>query len=205
MCYATVSNTVNPEVQSSVLYFVVLVQFIPGAGAAKGRWLAAGLQLAGPMLMNTAKQMHQDIMTTPAAAALPASNASAATAAAVAAGGSTGNTSTAAAGSSSSSAASGTFSFASMRQAVAAAATATAAGARPAQAAGGSPQKQLPQPSLQQQQQACDADVFRSPEAAHQSDQERYQEEEQAAKVCLYCPGQLWHLRRCTGEDVMLY
>lgn len=93
-----------------------------------------------------------------------------------------------------------------MRQAVAAATAAAATIARPAQAAGGSPQKQPlqpSQPSLQQQQQACDADVFRSPEAAHQSDQERYQEEEQAAKVCLYCPGQLWHLRRCTGEDVM--
>lgn len=44
MCYATVWDTFYPEVRCSVLYFAVLVQFIPGAGsAAKGCWLAAGI------------------------------------------------------------------------------------------------------------------------------------------------------------------
>jgi hypothetical protein len=57
-----------------------------------------------------------------------------------------------------------------------------------------------PPPSPPQQPQQGDG--FRS--VAPVTPQERYAEEEQAAKVCLYCPGQLWHLRRCTGEGPLL-
>jgi hypothetical protein len=59
-------------------------------------------------------------------------------------------------------------------------------------------QQQPHQKPTQQQQQQGESDGFRS--SAPQTQQERYAEEEVGAKVQLYCPGQLWHLRRCTGE-----
>jgi hypothetical protein len=37
-----------------------------------------------------------------------------------------------------------------------------------------------------------------------QQQQQRYQEEAQAAKVQLYCPGQLWHLTPPTGAGLRL-
>jgi hypothetical protein len=85
-----------------------------------------------------------------------------------------------------------------MRQAI----TSAAAAATAPVAAAGIQQQQLQPPAQQPpppQQQQQEGDGFRS--VAPLTPQERYVEEEQAANVCLYCPGQLWHLRRCTGED----